>query len=137
MKEVYIISAVRTPLGSFGGVLAGLSATQLGSIAIKGALEKAGVSPEQVGDLPLFLTEDGLEGLFVLVIDEHAVGLQLPQSVELEVVETAPFMKGASATGRTKPARFATGLEVQVPEFISNGERLRVNTDSREYMGRA
>ncbi|MCB0638930.1 MAG: acetyl-CoA C-acyltransferase [Lewinella sp.] len=51
MKEVYIISAVRTPLGSFGGVLAGLSATQLGSIAIKGALEKAGVSPEQVGEV--------------------------------------------------------------------------------------
>ncbi len=95
------------------------------------------LDPDQVGDLPLFLTEDGIEGLYVLVIDDQPVGVQLPQSVELEVVETAPFMKGASATGRTKPARFATGLEVQVPEFIASGERLRVNTDSREYMGRA
>ncbi|MEO7049927.1 MAG: acetyl-CoA C-acetyltransferase, partial [Ferruginibacter sp.] len=51
MKEVYIISAVRTPLGSFGGSLKGFTATQLGSIAIKGALEKAGVKPEMVDDV--------------------------------------------------------------------------------------
>lgn len=51
MKEVYIISAVRTPIGSFGGVLAGVSATQLGATAIKGALEKAGVQPDQVDEV--------------------------------------------------------------------------------------
>ena len=51
MKEVYIISAVRTPIGSFGGVLSGISATQLGAIAIKGALEKAGVAPEEVNEV--------------------------------------------------------------------------------------
>ncbi len=51
MKEVFIISAVRTPIGSFGGVLAGISATQLGAIAIKGALEKAGVQPDQVNEV--------------------------------------------------------------------------------------
>lgn len=51
MKEVYIISAVRTPIGSFGGSLKGFSATQLGAIAIKGALEKAGVKPELVNDV--------------------------------------------------------------------------------------
>lgn len=51
MKEVYIISAVRTPIGSFGGVLAGISATHLGAIAIKGALEKAGVQPDQVNEV--------------------------------------------------------------------------------------
>lgn len=51
MKEVYIISAVRTPLGSFGGSLKGFSATQLGSFAIKGALEKAGIKPELVNDV--------------------------------------------------------------------------------------
>ncbi len=48
MKEVYIVSAVRTPIGSFGGMFAGLTAVDLGAAAIKGALEKAGVSPEQV-----------------------------------------------------------------------------------------
>lgn len=51
MKEVFIVSAVRTPLGSFGGVLSGLSAVQLGSAAIKGALEKAGISPEEVEEV--------------------------------------------------------------------------------------
>src|SRR6187549_2479585 len=51
MKEVYIISAVRTPIGSFGGSLKSLSATQLGAAAIKGALQKAGVKPEQVQDV--------------------------------------------------------------------------------------
>lgn len=51
MKEVYIVSAVRTPIGSFGGMFAGLSATQLGSAAIVGALEKAGVKPEQVQEV--------------------------------------------------------------------------------------
>ncbi len=51
MKEVFIVSAVRTPIGSFGGVLAGVSATQLGAIAIKGALEKAGVAPDQVNEV--------------------------------------------------------------------------------------
>jgi acetyl-CoA C-acetyltransferase len=51
MKEVYIISAVRTPIGSFGGTLKGLSATQLGAAAIKGALQKAGIKPEQVQDV--------------------------------------------------------------------------------------
>ncbi|MFZ1528411.1 MAG: acetyl-CoA C-acyltransferase [Ferruginibacter sp.] len=51
MKEVYIISAVRTPIGSFGGSLKGFSATQLGAVAIKGALQKAGLKPEQVNDV--------------------------------------------------------------------------------------
>ena len=51
MKEVYIIAAVRTPIGSFGGSLKGFTATQLGAIAIKGALEKAGVSPAMVNDV--------------------------------------------------------------------------------------
>src|SRR5678816_4851164 len=50
-KEVYIISAVRTPIGSFGGALRSLSATQLGAAAIKGALQKAGVKPEQIQDV--------------------------------------------------------------------------------------
>ena len=48
MQEVYIVSAVRTPIGSFGGALSSLSATELGSIAIKGAIEKAGIKPELV-----------------------------------------------------------------------------------------
>ena len=51
MKEVVIVSAVRTPIGSFGGSLKSLTATQLGAIAIKGALNKAGLSPDKVNDV--------------------------------------------------------------------------------------
>jgi acetyl-CoA C-acetyltransferase len=51
MKEVYIVSAVRTPIGSFGGTLAGLSATQLGSLAVKGAIQKIGLDPKQIQEL--------------------------------------------------------------------------------------
>lgn len=51
MKEVVIVSAVRTPMGSFGGSLKSMSATQLGAVAIKGAIEKAGIAPEMVQDV--------------------------------------------------------------------------------------
>lgn len=51
MQEVYIVSAVRTPIGSFGGSLASLSATALGAIAVKGAIEKAGIDPKEIQEL--------------------------------------------------------------------------------------
>lgn len=93
---------------------------------------------QAVGDLPWFMTEDRpLDGLQILIVDEQPVGLQLPQTVELEVVDTPPYVKGATATGRAKPAKLSTGLEVMVPEYIENGTRVRVHTETREYAGRA
>jgi elongation factor P len=89
-----------------------------------------------VGDAAGYIT-DGLEGCFVKVIDEQPVALQLPPSVVLEVVDTAPEMKGATATKRPKPARLSTGIEIQVPEYISNGERVIVSTSTGEFSGRA
>ena len=80
---------------------------------------------------------DDLGGCYVQVIDELPVALQLPQSVALEVVETPPELKGGTATRRPKPARLSTGLEIQVPEYISNGERVLVNTTTGEFAGRA
>ena len=80
---------------------------------------------------------DGIEGCYIQLIDEAPVALQLPQSVVLEVVETAPEMKGATATKRPKPARLSTGIEILVPEYITNGERITVNTTSGEFAGRA
>lgn len=94
------------------------------------------LSPEQAGDFELFAAGP-LENLQILLINDEAVGLQLPLSVELEVVDTPPYMKGASATGRAKPAKLSTGLEVLVPEYIENGVRIKVNTETREYTGRA
>jgi elongation factor P len=83
-----------------------------------------------------FLSE-GLGGIFVTVIDGAAAGIQLPPSVNLEIVETAPMLKGGTATKRSKPAKLAGGLEVLVPEFIESGEVIKVNTETGEYMSRA
>lgn len=94
------------------------------------------LSPDAVGELELFMT-DKLDGAYVLLIDDVAVGLRLPQMVELTVVDTPPFMRGASATGRGKTARLDSGLEIQVPEYLGNGERVRINTETREFAGRA
>ena len=80
---------------------------------------------------------DGIEGCFVQLIDDAPVAVQLPQSVILEIVETAPELRGASATKRTKPARLATGLEIQVPEYITTGEKVWVSTTTGEFGGRA
>ncbi len=80
---------------------------------------------------------DGIEGCYVQLIDDAPVALQLPQSVVLEVVDTAPEMKGATATKRPKPARLSTGIEILVPEYICVGEKITVNTTTGEFSGRA
>ncbi len=95
------------------------------------------LEPRQVGDLALYSSDGNLPGCQLLLIDGEPVGLKLPAVVELEVVDTAPYVKGASATGRSKPAKLASGHEVSVPEYIENGVRVRVNTESGEYTGRA
>ena len=94
------------------------------------------LGPELVGDGSGYITE-GLEGCYVQLLDEAPIALQLPQSVVLEVVETAPEMKGATATKRPKPAKLNTGLEIQVPEYITNGEKIVVSTVTGEFAGRA
>ncbi len=94
------------------------------------------LDPVLVGDNAGYIVE-GLEGYYVQLIDDAPVGLQVPTSVALEVVDTAPELKGASATKRTKPAKLSTGLEIQVPEYITNGEKVWVNTVTGEFGGRA
>ena len=65
------------------------------------------------------------------------IGVRLPSTVILEVAETIPGVKGDTATGGTKPATLASGLTVNVPLFIKEGEMLKINTDTGEYMSRA
>ncbi len=69
--------------------------------------------------------------------DGQPVGIELPPSVELEVVETEPGLKSATASSVTKPAKLETGLVVQVPPFINEGEKIRVDTSEGAYMSRA
>ena len=83
-----------------------------------------------------YLTE-GLEGITGILLDGALVIVELPGTVELEIIETAPGMKGASATSRTKPAHMATGLEVQVPEYIITGEKIKINTANNKFISRA
>ncbi|HET6545743.1 MAG TPA: elongation factor P-like protein YeiP [Rhodanobacteraceae bacterium] len=83
-----------------------------------------------------YITE-GLEDCHVRLIDEQPVALQLPATVVLKVVETAPELKGATATRRPKSARLDSGIEIMVPEYIGAGERILVNTATGEFGGRA
>lgn len=89
-----------------------------------------------IEDEALFFNEE-TQGLSVVIVNEKPVAVELPSSVELEIEETSPSIKGASASARTKPATLTTGLVVQVPEYISSGEKIRVNTAERKFMGRA
>jgi elongation factor P len=89
-----------------------------------------------IEDQLLFISED-TQGLLIVIVDDAPVALELPTSVELEILETDPALKGGSATARTKPAKLTTGLTVQVPEHISTGEKIKVNVEERKFMGRA
>lgn len=94
------------------------------------------LNKEAIEDDLLFITEE-TEGVAVILVDDAAVALDLPSTVDLEVVETDPSIKGGSATARTKPAKLPTGLVIQVPEHISTGDRIRVNVEERKFMSRA
>jgi len=69
--------------------------------------------------------------------DGKAVGIELPQTVELTIIETEPGLKSATASSVTKPAKTETGLVVQVPPFINEGERIKVDTAEGVYLSRA
>jgi elongation factor P len=81
--------------------------------------------------------QEGLDGIYALLLDGDIAGVELPQFVELEIVETDPSIRGASAAGRTKPATFATGLVLQVPEYLSVGDVVRINTQTGKFASRA
>ena len=83
-----------------------------------------------------YVTEE-LEGLQALIYNQRCIGVQLPVAVGLKIIQCDPGIKGASATARTKPATLETGLIVQVPEYLTEGEVIKVDTRSGEYLSRA
>ena len=93
------------------------------------------LSLDDLDDQVNYLTE-GLEGIVALLIDDDIFGIELPSSVVLAIIETAPAIKGATASGRTKTARLVTGLEVQDPEYLEVDELIKVNTETGKYMSR-
>jgi elongation factor P len=89
---------------------------------------------EAVGDARLFLIEN--IKVSVLFFNQKPIGITLPNFIEVEVTETEPGMKGDTATGATKPALISSGAKVQVPLFVNEGDWIKVDTRSGEYIER-
>ena len=87
-----------------------------------------------VGDAKNYLLEEQV--VTVALHDENPLYIDLPASVELEVTYTEPGLQGDRSTGGTKPATVQTGLQIQVPLFITTGEKVKVDTRTGEYLGR-
>ena len=94
------------------------------------------LNAEDLEEQSCYMTED-LEGMVALLVDGQIVGVEIPLTVELDITETAPGLKAASASARTKPALLSTGLEIQVPEYLESGERIKVNTTNGKFVSRA
>ena len=94
------------------------------------------MSAEELRDQVPFMTEN-MEGVQALLVDDEVIAIELPDTVELPIVETTPGVRGNSATGRTKPATLSTGFVVQVPEHLDQGVTVRVDTRTGDYLGRA
>ena len=97
--------------------------------------EQVHLTGETLGDTVSYLLPDAT--ITVEFFEDSPVGIELPLTVDLVVEETAPAIKGATASAQLKPARLETGLVVQVPPFVSNGNKVRVNTGTGEYLSRA
>jgi elongation factor P len=97
--------------------------------------EQLHIPSEALGDSVNYIVPDAT--ITVEFYGSEPVGIELPQTVDLTVEDTAPGIKGATASAQVKPARLETGLVVQVPPFVNNGDRIRVSTETGEYLSRA
>ena len=97
--------------------------------------EQLPVSADQIGDALKFVKEN--MQVKILSFKGNIFGIEPPNFVELVITETEPGFAGNTATGATKPATLETGATVMVPLFIDNGETIKVDTRTGEYMGRA
>src|SRR6266568_3505351 len=96
--------------------------------------EQIHISAEAMGDSKDYLIADST--IRVEFYGVEPVGIELPQTVDLVVKETVPGIKGATASAQVKPATLETGLVVQVPPFVNEGDRVRVSTETGEYQSR-
>jgi elongation factor P len=100
------------------------------------SFETLTLSPDMLGDALDFLIEGAL--LQIHKFNGNPIGLQLPIFVELDVAHTEPAVRGDSSSGSvTKAAKLETGLEIKVPLFIKEGEKVKVTTETGEFAGRA
>ncbi len=99
-----------------------------------GTYEQLMIDDESMGEKGGFF-KDG-QTVKALIYRGNPIDIEIPPAVVLEVAETEPGMKGDTVTGGTKPAKLETGIVVNVPLFINEGERIKVDTRTKEYMGR-
>jgi elongation factor P len=97
--------------------------------------EQVHISAEAMGDSKDYIIADAI--IRVEFYETEPVGIELPPTVDLVVRETVPGIKGATASAQVKPATLETGLVVQVPPFINEGDKVRVSTETGEYQSRA
>jgi elongation factor P len=96
--------------------------------------EQIMLTEDQVGEARLYLKEN--LDVNILFFNQEPVALEVPLFVELEVAQTEPGLKGDTAAGGTKPATLESGVTIQVPLFISEGERVKVDTRTGTYIER-
>ena len=99
------------------------------------SFDQVHISSEALGDSVSYLKSEMT--IQVEFYGTEPVGIELPLSVDLKVVETAPGIKGATASNQIKPATTETGLVVNVPPFVNEGDMIRVSTETGEYLARA
>lgn len=100
------------------------------------SFEQFDLGQDDLGEATGYLT-DGLEGLRAVYVQGKLASVTLPMVVELEVTDTVPAVKGATAAAQLKPATVETGMELQVPPYIEIGERIRVDTRDGHFVERA
>ena len=96
--------------------------------------EQVVIPDETVGDAKDYMLEN--QSATVALHEGNPLFIELPASVELEITYTEPGLQGDRSTGGTKPATLETGKEIQVPLFITNGEKVKVDTRTGDYLGR-
>jgi elongation factor P len=99
------------------------------------SFEQLHIDAEALGDSVNYLIPDAL--IKVEFYGSEPVGIELPPTVDLVVEDTAPGIKGATASAQVKPARLETGLVVNVPPFVNTGDKVRVSTETGDYLSRA
>ena len=93
------------------------------------------IDAEVLGDNASYMVPESL--ILVEFYDEKPVGIEMPVTVDLKVVDTVPGINRATASAQVKPARLETGLVVSVPPFVNPGDKVRVSTETGEYLSRA
>lgn len=96
--------------------------------------EQVQMSEDQVGDAANFLLPETV--IAVSTYEEKTIGINLPKTMDFKVTETAPELKGATASAQYKPATLETGLTVKVPPFIAEGDVIRIDTETHDYLTR-